>query len=80
MKSQFASEGDTSYSESICVEEGEYVFTVKDDLPYNAMASAVIMEKGATMSLLTGHWLWSEETRFLLPFIPGTNVTTQHDY
>ena len=33
VKSHFASAGDTSYSESICLEEGEYRFTIYDDWP-----------------------------------------------
>ena len=84
VNSHRASEGDTSYSESICLEEGEYLFRIFDDWPgdgiccdhgegsYNVTVDGTLIVEG-------GEFPWYEETVFSLPFVAGTNRTTQYD-
>ena len=82
MNYHYASEGDTSYSESICLEEGEYGFVVMD-LPdkdgiccdhgegsYNVTVDGTLIVEG-------GEFGWYEETNITLPFVAGTNRTYQ---
>ena len=84
LKLHFASEGDTSYSESICLEEGEYRFHISDDWgrdgiccdhgegSYNVTVDGTLIVEG-------GDFFYAEVTIFSLPFVPGTNETTQLD-
>jgi len=84
LKLHFASEGDTSYSESICLEEGEHVFDIYDwpgrdgicchhgEGSYNVTVDGTLIVEG-------GEFPWYEETVFSLPFVAGTNRTTQYD-
>ena len=85
MKVHSALEGDTSYSESICLEEGEYAFAIVDDTDardgiccdhgegsYNVTVDGTLIVEG-------GEFEYAEMTYFSLPFVPGTNQTTQCD-
>ena len=81
MKSHSASTGDTSYSESICLEEGKYWFDISDDYfardgicsdhgegSYNVTVDGTLIVEG-------GEFGYLDRTYFSLPFVAGTNVT-----
>ena len=86
MKYHDASEGDTTYSESTCLEEGEYWFRIYADYygsdgiccahgegSYNVTVDGTLIVEG-------GEFGYAERTTFFLPFVAGTNVTTQYDH
>jgi len=79
VKEHYASEGDTSYSESICLETGDYEFAIYDqgsardgiccghgEGSYNVMIDGALLVQG-------GDFGWREETLFTLPFLSGNN-------
>jgi len=84
LKRHSASKGDTPYSESICLEEGEYSFDIVEDYDardgiwcdhregsYNVTVHGTLIVEG-------GEFRYIEETVFSLPFVAGTNRTTQY--
>ena len=81
-----ASEGDTTYSESTCLEEGEYWFRIYADYygsdgiccahgegSYNVTVDGTLIVEG-------GEFGRREVTYFSLLFVPGTSSTTQKVY
>ena len=86
VKRHSASKGDTSYSESICLEEGEYEFEFYDN--FWAAMDGICCDHGegsynvtvdGTLIVEGGEFEYAEMTDFSLPFVAGTNVTTQYD-
>ena len=76
VNSQTASRGDTSYSTSICLPEGEYQFTIYDRydgiLPpghYNVTSDGNRIVQGGEFGL-------GEVTSFSLPYVPGSSTLT----
>lgn len=74
----YASEGDTAYSESICLSDGKYEFAIYDDYhirdgiccghgegSYNVTIDGLLLVEG-------GDFGWREETIFSLPFAQPT--------
>jgi hypothetical protein len=83
--SHFASEGDTSYSESICLEEGEYAFAIVDDtdardgICYDDGEGSYNVTVDDTLIVEGGEFGYKNEwTYFSLPFIAGTNEIYQY--
>eukprot|EP01083_Nonionella_stella_P216573 778311_1 len=71
-----APEGDTSYSESICLEEGEYDFTISDDWSYDGICcdhgeGSYNVTVDGTLIVEGGEFGYLERTYFSLPFVAG---------
>ena len=82
MRSHSTSEGDTSYSESICLEEGEYRFRIYDDWIYDDWPTydGICCDHGegsynvtvdGTLIVEGGEFGYAERTTFSLPFVAG---------
>jgi len=80
LKSYEEVDGDaTSYTESLCLQEGEYEFTIYDSISYDLTGDGIslpghynVTSNGALIAL-GGEFERNDSTRFSLPFVPASS-------
>ena len=84
VKKHHASTVATSYFESFCLDEGEYRFSIYDNYsPYDGICcdhgeGSYNVTVDGTLIVEGGEFRYWEQTYFSLPFVAGTNETTQY--